>query len=74
MIDEFFFDQPVKNYQRAYDSIRIIATGQGDDDTTGCLLHYVHFLRYKMIAIDLSKQEKIDADQKQNNKLIFLQT
>ena len=74
MIDEFFFDQSVKNYQRTYDSIRIIATGQGDDDTTGCLLHYVHFLRSKMIAIDLSKQEKIDADQKQNNKLIFLQT
>ena len=27
----FFFDQPVKNDRRTYDSISIIATGQGDD-------------------------------------------
>ena len=34
-----------------------IATSQGDDHTTDCLLHYVHFKNYhKMIAIDLSKQ------------------
>ena len=65
MIDEFFFDQPVENDRRTYDSISIIATGQRDDYTTSCLLHYVHFLRYyKMIAIDLSKQEKIDAEPK----------
>ena len=33
-----------------------IATSQGDDHTTDCLLHYVHFKNYhKMIAIDLSK-------------------
>ena len=34
-----------------------IATGQGDDYTTGCLLNYNYFNKYiKMIAIDLSKQ------------------
>ena len=39
MIDgKNFFDQPVKSNVRTYDSIRKIATGQGDDYATGCLL------------------------------------
>ena len=34
-----------------------IATGQGDDYKTGCLLDYPYCKgNYKMIAIDLSKQ------------------
>ena len=38
MIDEEnFFDQPIKSNVRSYDNIRAIATGQGDDYTTGCL-------------------------------------
>ena len=41
---------------RAYDNIRKIATRQGDDYTTGCLLDYNYFINYyKMIAIELSK-------------------
>ena len=33
-----------------------IATGQGDDYTTGCLLDCNYFKEYyKMVAIDLSK-------------------
>ena len=40
-----------------------IATGQGDDYTTGCLLDYTYFKdSYKMIAVDLSKQQALDAD------------
>ena len=40
-----------------------IATGQGYDYTTGCLLDYPYFKEnYKMIAIDLSKQHALDAD------------
>ena len=39
MIDgKNFFDQPVKNDKVTYENIRKIATGQGDDYTTGCLL------------------------------------
>ena len=34
-----FFCQPIKNDLKTYD-IRKIATGQGDDCTTGCLLDY----------------------------------
>ena len=39
-MDNFCFDQPVKNDLIKYDSIRKTATGQGDDYTTGCLLDY----------------------------------
>ena len=33
-----FFNQPVKNDLRTYDNIQKVATGQGDDYTTDCLL------------------------------------
>ena len=45
------------NKLRTYDNIRKIATGQGDDFHSGCLLDYPNFKKYyKLIAIDLSKQ------------------
>ena len=60
---ENFFDQPIKNNKVTYESIRKIATGQGDDYTTGCLLDYPYFKdSYKIIAIDLSKQQTLDSD------------
>ena len=60
---ENFFDQPMKNNKITYDNIRKIATGQGDDYATGCLLDYPYFKdTYKMIAVDLSKQQALDAD------------
>ena len=64
MIDgKNFFDQPIKNDLKAYDNIRKISAGQGDDYTTGCLLDCPYFKKYyKLIAIDLSKQLKLDAD------------
>ena len=38
MVDgKSFSDQPVKNNKVTYENIRKIATGQGDDCTTGCL-------------------------------------
>ena len=58
-----FFDQPIKNDLKAYDNIRKISAGQGDDYTTGCLLDCPYFKKYyKLIAIDLSKQLKLDVD------------
>ena len=54
--EENVFDQPIKNNNITYETIKKIATGQGDDYTTGCLLDYPCFKdSYKMIAIDLSK-------------------
>ena len=60
---ENFFDQPVKDNKVTYENIRKIATGKGDGYTTGCLLDYPYFKdSYKMIAVDLSKQQELDAD------------
>ena len=67
-----FFDQPVKNDKVTYENIRNIATGQGDDYTTGCLLDYVYFKNYyKMIAVNLSKQEVLDTDPKVIQQINF---
>ena len=47
------------------ENIRKVATVQGDNYTTGCLLDYTYFKKfYKMIAVDLSKQQALDADPK----------
>ena len=54
-----FYDQPINDLVKQYDEIRKIATGQGDDYTTGCLLDYQYFKdHYNLIAIDLSKQKE----------------
>ena len=37
------FDQPIKDNKVTYENIREIATGRGDDYTTGCLLDYSYF-------------------------------
>ena len=66
------FDQPIKNNKITYENIRKIATGQGDDYTTGCLLDYTYFKDYyKMIAVDLSKQQAVDADRKAIQQINF---
>ena len=58
-----FFDQSINNDFKTYENIRKIATGKGDDYTTGCLLNYPYFKEnFKIIAIDLSKQQSLDAD------------
>ena len=50
---------------RTYDHIRNIATGQEYDYTTGCLLDYNYLNKhYKILAINLSKQQALDADPK----------
>ena len=63
---ENFFDQPIKNNKVTYENIRKIATGQGDDYTTGCLLD-----TYKMIAVDLSKQQALVADPRAIQQINF---
>ena len=73
MIDgRSFFDQPIKNDLKTYDNIRKIEIGQSDDYTTGCLLDYPYFKKhYKSIAIDLSKQQNVDADPKAIQQINF---
>ena len=69
---ENVFDQPIKNNKVTYENISKIATGQGDDYATGCLLDYSYFTNtYKMIAVDLSKQQALDADPRAIQQINF---
>ena len=59
------FEQPMKNNIRTYNTMLKIREGNWDDYTNGCLLFYPYFNKHcKMIAIDLSKQQALDADLK----------
>ena len=67
-----FFDQPKKDNKKTYGNIRKITTGQRDDCTTGYLLHYIFFKNHdKMIVVDLSKQQALDADPKAIQQINF---
>ena len=70
--EENFFDQLVKDNKVKYENIRKNTTGRGDDYTTGFLLDYPYFKdNYKMIAVDLSKQQALDADPRTNQQINF---
>ena len=68
-----FFDQPINSINKTYENIRKTATGKGDDYTTGCLLDYPYFKEnYKMIAVDLRRQNKLDADPRTIQQINFI--
>ena len=73
MIDgKNFSNQPAKNNKVTYENVRNIATGQGDDYAKQCLLDYTYFKKYyKMIAIDLSKQQVLDSGPKAIQQINF---
>ena len=67
-----FFDQPINSMSKTYEKIRNIATGKGDDYTTGCLLVYPYFKEnYKMIAVYLSRQNELDTDPRAIQQINF---
>ena len=54
------------------DEVRKVSTGQGDDYTRGCLLDYAYFKdNYRLIAVDLSKQNTLDADTRAIQHIVF---
>ena len=66
------FDQPINSMFKTYENIRKIAIGRGDDYTTGCLLDYIYFKKnYKMVPIDLSRQQALDADPRAIQQINF---
>ena len=73
MIDgKNFFDQTIKDNKVTYENIRKIATGQGDDYTTGCLFDYPYFKdSYEMISVDLGKQQILGANPRANQQINF---
>ena len=67
-----FNDQLINNQIKKYDEIRKIATGKGDNYTTGCLLDYQYFKdHYQLTAVDLSKQNELDADPRAIQQIEF---
>ena len=67
-----FYDQPISDEIKKYDKIRKIATGQGDDFATGCLLDYQYYKdHFQLIAVDLSKQKELDADPRAIQQIEF---
>ena len=73
MIDEKnFYDQPTNDLIKQYDEVRKVSTGHGDDHTTGSLLDYAYFKdNYRLIAVDLSKQNALDADPRAVQQIVF---
>ena len=73
MIDrKNLYDKSVKNNKATYENIKKLATLQGDDYTTGCLLDYMYFKNYfKLIAVDLSKQQALDDNPKAIQQINF---
>ena len=54
-----FLDQLIKKGLKMHDNITKFGTGQGLDYTSGYLVDYYYFKNYyKLIAIDLIKQQK----------------
>ena len=67
-----FYNQTINDLIKQYDEIREISTGQGDGYTTGCLLDFAYFeKKYKLTAVDLSKQRALDADSRAIQRIIF---
>ena len=67
-----FYDQPINDSIKQYDEIRKVSKGQGDGNTTGCLLNFAYFEKnYRLIAADLSKQKALDADSRAIQQIIF---
>ena len=60
-----FYDNPVESDIEKYGELKKVMIGKGEDYTTGSLLDYLfnYFLKhYKLVAVELSKQKKLDAD------------
>ena len=50
-----------------------LMTGQSEDYTTGCLLDYEYVKnRYRLIAVDLSRQKELDVDPKVIQQIEFV--
>ena len=60
------------NWRWPYENIGKIATGQEEDETTGCLLVYLYFKEnYKLIGVVPNKQQALNADLKAIQQIDF---
>ena len=67
-----FYDQPINDLTKQYYEVRKVSTGKGDDYITRFLLDYAYFRdHYRLIAVDLSNQEALDADPRAIQQIVF---
>ena len=70
-IDKLAFDLPIKTEEEAYE--KIIDVGRNNEYTTGNLLDYDYFKKYyKLIAIDLSKQQVLQENEDLIQQINFI--
>ena len=61
--------QAIDSDIKRYEKIKKLTRGQGDDYATICLFDYDYIRnQYRLKAVDLSRQKKLDTDPKQLNK------
>ena len=66
-----FFDLPIKTEEEAYE--KIIDSSRNNEYTTGNLLDYDYFKKYyKLIAIDLSKQQVLQENEDLIQQINFI--
>ena len=66
-----FFDLPIKTEEETYE--KIIDIGRNNEYTTGNLLDYNYFKKhYKLIAIDLSKQQVLQENKDLIQQINFI--
>ena len=68
-----FYDQPIDSNIKRYEEIKKLATGQGEGYTAGFSLDYDYIKsHFKLIAIDLSRQKKLDVNPKAIQQIEFI--
>ena len=68
-----FYNQPIDSDKLRDEEMRKLTTGQGEDYTTVYLLDYEYIKNhYRLIAVDLIRQKKLDADPKAIQQIEFV--
>ena len=66
-----FYDNPIESDMEKYRELKKVMIGKGEDYTTGSLLDFNYFLKHKLVAVDLSKQKKLDANPRAIQQIEF---
>ena len=67
-----FYDNPIESDIEKYRELKNVMTGKGEDYTTGSLLDFNYFDKhYKLVVVDLPKQNELDADPRAIQQIEF---
>ena len=67
-----FYDNPIERDIEKYRELKKVMIGKVEDYTKGSLLDFNYFdKRYKLVAVDLSKQKELDADPRAIQQIEF---